>query len=387
MGGIAGALVFAAPAVAAAAPSLSPRIEHRLAAAVGRELRTKHFPGAVVAVRRAGRAPWIIARGVSNLETRSPRRADDHVRIGSVTKSFVTTLVLKLAQEHRLSLDDPIAKYVGGVPGGAAITLRQLGNMTAGLPDFFGNPQFSFEYLTGERFTPARMLQLGFALPAVFAPGTGWAYSNTNTVLLGLVIEQVTGRTLAEALRAEVFAPLGMRSTTLPARVRLPRPYANGYTHQTANGRLGDATFNTPTATWAAGGIVSTVPDLLRAAPLFGTGRPLLNGATQRQRLRWVTFPPNSRIQRYGFGVFGFNGWIGHNGGIPGYTTITWYLPQERLSLVVSVNSDIHVGRTVKQYAYEPASEIGHALTKLLSPRHVAPPAVKVAGGRATALN
>src|SRR5262249_38971578 len=147
----------------------------------------------------------------------------------------------------------------------------------------------------------------------------------------------------------------------------LPKPYAAGYTNQTINGRLGDATFNTPTATWAAGGMVSTVPDLLKAARMFGTGRPLLSAASQRQREQWVGFPPNAPGQRYGLGVFDFDGLIGHNGGIPGYAAIAWYLPQRLLSLVVSVNSDIHRGARIPNYAYEPASELAHFLTEILS--------------------
>jgi D-alanyl-D-alanine carboxypeptidase len=379
---------FAQPAAAAAAPpSVSPSLARRLTAVVAQQLRTKHFPGAVVAVQRAGRKPWTVAQGVANLETRAPMRTDEHVRIGSVTKAFVTTAVLQLAQERRLSLEDPISRYVARVPNGDRITLRELGNMTSGIADFFANQQFSIEYLTGETFTPDHMLELGFALPPLFAPDTAWAYSNTNTVLLGRVIERITGQPLTVALQRRIFTPLGLHGTSLPSASALPRPFPNGYTNQTINGRLGDATFATPTATWAAGGIVSTVADLLRAAPLFGTGRPLLRTAAQRQRPRWVRFPPNSRIQRYGFGVFDFDGWIGHNGGIPGYTTIDWYLPSQRLSLVVTVNSDIHAGPRRADYAYEPASEIAHELTKLLSPGNVAPSAVKVGGTPVTAVD
>jgi D-alanyl-D-alanine carboxypeptidase len=366
---------------------VSSATAQRLAASVQREIRRQVLPGAIVGVRRDGGSPWIIARGVSNLQTQEPMRPDEHVRIGSVTKAFVTTLLLRLAQQGRLSLDDPISRYVAGVPEGEAITLRQLGSMTSGLADVFSNPQFTFAYLTGETFTPDRLVELGLAIPPVFAPGTGWSYSNTNTALLGLVIEKVTGQSLAVALRQKVFKPLGLRGTSLPAGRKLPRPFPEGYTHQTLNGRLGDATFNTPTATWAAGGMVSTVRDLLQAARTFGTGRPLLSSATQREREEWVRFPPNSRIQQYGIGVFGFNGWIGHNGGIPGYTAIAWYLPRKRLSLVVSVNSDIHRGAKRPNYAYEPASEIAHRLTRILSPGHVAPAAVKVRGSRVTSVN
>jgi D-alanyl-D-alanine carboxypeptidase len=372
-----------APANTAGA-SINRTTAHRLTATLQRELRGQALPGAIIGVRRDGHAPWIVARGHANLQTLRPMRPDEHVRIGSVTKAFVTTLLLRLAQEGRLSLDDPISRYVPGVPAGEQITLRELANMTSGLPDNFANPEFSFEYLTGETFTPQRLVQLGLALPPLFAPGTGWSYSNTNTILLGMAIEQVTGQPLATALKQRVFASLGLRGTSLPSFRPLPKPYASGYTYQTLNGRLGDATFNTPTATWAAGGIVSTVPDLLKAARMFGTGKPLLTPATQRVRTDWVTFPPNSPLQRYGIGVFDFNGWIGHNGGIPGYTAIAWYLPQRRLSLVVSVNSDIHVGAKLPNYAYEPASEIAHQLTRILSPAHVAPAAVKVRGSRVT---
>jgi D-alanyl-D-alanine carboxypeptidase len=381
---LAGVALTFAPTASAADRSVSKETSARLVGAIQRELHRQALPGAIVGVQRDSRAPWVVARGVSNLQTRRRMRTDAHVRIGSVTKAFVTTLLLRLAQEGRLSLDDPISRYVAGVPNGDAITLRELANMTSGLADLFASEQFTIDYFTGETFSPTRLVELGTALPPVFAPGTGWSYSNTNTDLLGLVIERVTGQPLATALGKKIFRPLGLRSSSLPSEPRLPKPFPYGYTHQTINHRLGDATYNTPTATWAAGGMVSTVRDLLRAAPVFGTGRPLLSSRTQRVREQWVGFPPNSPIQQYGIGVFRFNGWIGHNGGIPGYTAIAWYLPQKRLSLVVSVNSDIHVGPRRTDYAYEPASDIAHQLTRILSPRHVAPSAVKVSGSQVT---
>jgi D-alanyl-D-alanine carboxypeptidase len=371
-----------AAAVPTSRRSVAPATAARLSAIVERTLHRQQLPGAIVGVQRADRAPWIISRGHANLQSLQPMRIDEHVRIGSVTKAFVTTLLLRLAQEGRLSLGDPIAAYVPGVPDGARITLRELADMTSGIADDFANPEFSVEYLTGESFTPSRLVELGVSQPPLFTPGTAWSYSNTNTVLLGMVIQKVTGQSLATALKQRVFAPLGLRGTSLPSKRPLPKPFAAGYTYQTLNGRLGDATLNTPTATWAAGGMVSTVPDLLKAAPMFGTGRPLLSAATQRQREQWVGFPPNSPQQRYGLGVFDFDGWIGHNGGIPGYTAIAWYLPQRRLSLVVAVNSDIHLGPSLPNYAYEPASEVAHLLTRVLSPGHIAPAAVKVRGSR-----
>jgi D-alanyl-D-alanine carboxypeptidase len=355
-------------------------MKERLAGAVEREVRRVYLPGAIVAVQRGDRAPWMIARGVSDLETREPMDVRDHFRIGSVTKSFVTTLVMELDEEGMLSLEDPISRYVAGVPGGDQITLRQLANMTSGLRNYFTNPDFPGAYLTGETFTPDELVQLGIELPPLFAPGTAWSYSNTNTALLGVVVEQVTGRPLADVLRERVLQPLGMRGSSLPSEPQMPKPFARGYTNQTVNGELGDATFNTPTATWAAGGMVSTARDLLRAAPMFGTGRPLLDPESQRERVDWVTFPPNSQRQSYGFGLLSFNGWIGHNGALPGYTTTAWNLPQQRLSMVVSVNSDIDRASPPPGRTSEPASALAHRLTKILTPDHVAPGALQLDG-------
>jgi D-alanyl-D-alanine carboxypeptidase len=124
--------------------------------------------------------------------------------------------------------------------------------------------------------------------------------------------------------------------------------------------------------------VVSTVRDLLRAAPMFATGRPLLKAATQRERTQWVRFPPNSRFQRYGIGLLDFSGWIGHNGGTAGFGTIAWYFPRQHLSLVVAVNSDMGPQRT--GYVYQPAADLGHSLTRILTPHNVANTYVKGKG-------
>jgi D-alanyl-D-alanine carboxypeptidase len=363
-------------------PSVDAATAKRIVGVVTRDLKRQKLPGAIVGVARDGHRPWLFADGYADLRTLRPMRTDEHVRIGSVTKAFVTTLLLRLAQEGKLGLDQTIDRYVPGIPGGDVITLRELANMTSGLADTFANQEFTLEYLTGEKFTPRRLVELGTALPTLFPPGKGWSYSNTNTVLLGIVIQKVTGEPLASALKSRVFEPLGLAGSSLPSFDPLPKPFAAGYTEQSVSGRFAESTYNTPTATWAAGGMVSTVPDLLKAARLFGTGKPLLGPAAQRRRTDWVAFPPNYPGQRYGLGVFDFHGWIGHNGGIPGYTAIAWYLPGAHLAVAVSVNSDIHVGRSLPNYAYEPASEIGHLLTRILTPGHVAPAAVKVRGGK-----
>ncbi len=370
-----------APATASAAhahgQSLSIGLRQRLDGVLEAELRRQGFPGVVAGVWMP-RGRWVAARGVSDVRHQTPMRPRDHVRIGSVTKSFVTTELVQLARAGRLSLHDPISDYVKGVPNGRRMTLARLANMTSGLFNYFSDRRWVVRYILGRTFTPRELAMFGISHPPLFGPGEAWDYSNTNTVLLGLVIRKVTDSPLRRVLQRHIFRPLGLQETSLPRTDRMPRPFAHGYSRQTRSGKVGDTTFNTPTATWAAGGMVSNLFDLKRAAPTLGTGRPLLDPAWQRRREQWVTLPPNSRRQRYGIGLLDFHGWIGHNGGIPGYTTICWYLPQRRITLVVEVNSDIHVGRSRPGYAYEPASEVAHRITKVITPHHVAPGAVKV---------
>lgn len=356
------------------AASLTPQQEDSITATIETEIDRWQLPGVMVAVQRIGEPPFIVARGTANYRSSQPLRPEMHIRIGSITKTFVTSLILLLAQNHQLSLDDPIGKCVAGVPNGNLITLRQLGNMTSGLQGYTLNPDFLLPFFTNQAIPLDELVRLGITLPPIFAPGEKWSYCNTNTVLLGRVAEIVTGRPLAAMLRERIWRPLGMRETSLPSTRAMPHPVAHGYTVQTINAQMGDATHFTPTATWAAGGAVSTVRDLLRAAPFFATGRPLLDARTQRERKKWVTLPPNGRMQSYGFGLLNFNGWIGHNGGIPGYTTIAWHLPSENLSLVISVNSDIHFG---PGDAYEPAPWIASRITPIISPRNRTSPMVK----------
>ena len=353
------------------AASLTPSQEAAITAAVESEIASQGLPGAMVAIQRGNDAPFLLVRGTANYRSGQPLRREMHFRIGSITKSFVTSVVLLLAQQRKLSLEDPISKYVAGVPNGGRITLHQLANMTSGLQGYTLNPDFLLPFFTNQPLSKEQLVQLGLKLPPIFAPGEKWSYSNTNTVLLGRVVEIVTGQPLELVLRQRIWRPLGMRETSLPRLRSLPRPFSHGYTTQTINGQMAEATRFTPTLTWAAGGGVSTIDDLLRAAPFLATGRPLLSPATQRQRLKWTTVPPLYPRQKYGFGISNFNGWIGHNGGLPGYTTVAWHLPSRKLTLVVSVNSDIHVG---PKNAYEPAPWIASKITRILTPGHTTPP-------------
>ena len=179
-----------------------------------------------------------------------------------------------------------------------------------------------------------------------FQPGAGWEYSNTNTVVLGKVIEQVTGAPLGEAYRRGVFERLGLRQTSFPdATAAFPTPHARGATEQGVEdgAPAQDATDWNPSWAWSAGALIATLDDLLRYVHALGTGEGLLEPATQRLRLSsfLLGLPPNTPQRAYGLGLGLGSGWMGHNGELPGYNTAAHYHPGLGASMVVMANSDI----------------------------------------------
>jgi D-alanyl-D-alanine carboxypeptidase len=186
---------------------------------------------------------------------------------------------------------------------------------------------------------------VAFAQPVQFAPGTRWQYSNTNTILLGLTIERVTGRPLGEAYRTRIIQPLGLGQTSFPDRsAAFPLPHAHGYTKQGGDGeQVLDATDWNPSWGWAAGGMISTLDDLCRYVHALGTGDGLLLPHTQQLRLNsFLTgLPPNTPDKAYGLGMGIASGWLGHTGELPGYNTAAYYHPQLDAAVVVMVNWDI----------------------------------------------
>ncbi|MGW4894939.1 serine hydrolase [Kitasatospora sp. NPDC004240] len=291
---------------------------------------------ALALVREDGRTVWKGAAGRADLRTGAPATADGRFRIGSVTKTFVATVVLQLVAEHRIGLDDPIERHLPGtVPGGGAITVRQLLNHTSGLYNYLEDPAFDFlagpqgdpavvqRWLTSGRWTtyrPQQLVDIAFRHDPYFAPGQGWRYSNTNYVLVGMLIEKVTGRGWAEEVERRIIRPLGLRSTSMPTTSPfVPGPHAHGY-FKTAAGPA-DVTLLNPSMADAAGAGISTTADLARFDAALLGGR-LLGPAELAEMKR--TVDSGFGID-YGLGlmkvVLPCGEFWGHGGGIPGYGT------------------------------------------------------------------
>ncbi|MFJ3882775.1 serine hydrolase domain-containing protein [Streptomyces sp. NPDC090077] len=347
-------------------PVLTPAVAAKLDKAVRETLREAKVPGVIVGLWAPGKGSYVRTFGVADKETGAPMRTDFYSRIGSQTKTFTVTALLRLVDQGGVGLDDPIGRYVSGVPNGDRITLRELAGMRSGLFNYSEDDAFDKALDADPRrpFPPQELLSYSFKHPVNFAPGTQYEYSNTNLILLGLVIEKVTGQPLQQVIKQQVVDPAGLHHTLFPTDAAFPSPHAQGYTDQSASGDIVNATDWNPSWAWAAGAMISDLEDLRSWAKTLATGT-LLKPATQAQRLKTTSVGiPGAG---YGLGLFDVQGWIGHNGSLPGYESLGIYLPEEKATLVVLLNTDVlHDGQ-------EPSTLFGEAVTEIVTPDHVYP--------------
>src|SRR5215467_14275018 len=196
------------------------------------QIVTDGVPGAI-GYERHGSQVTVATSGLADVATGTPMAAGDRVRVGSVTKTFVATVVLQLVAEHALSLGDSVARWLPGlVPGGASITIKELLQHTSGIYSYTNDPGFqqALEADPTRVWRPTELVRIAVAHRPVFPPGTSWAYSNTDYVLLGMIIQAAAGHPVGQELQARIFQPLGLRDTYFPyANPHLRTPYAHGY--------------------------------------------------------------------------------------------------------------------------------------------------------------
>ncbi|MBT2517518.1 beta-lactamase family protein [Streptomyces sp. ISL-90] len=315
--------------------------ELRGAAEEGFELTAA--PGAIVAVR-SPEGTWIESFGVADPDTGAPMEPDLYVRVGSVTKTFMGSLVLQLDEQGELSLDDTIDQYVDGVPNGDEVTIRMLLDMTSGVASYTRDEAWLDIYLTEPAtvWTPDQLLEAGLGLPPNFEPGERFEYSNTNTVLLGKVVEEVTGLSFTEVLEQQILEPLQLNHTSFPADAEIPDPHPRGFSLQgTPDDSFVpvDATYWSPTFGWTAGQMISNVDDLLVWGRALGTGQGILDA--EESVVRLTSFPGELG---YGLAMGCVDGWVGHSGELPGFNTSVFYDTTSDTTVITIANSDVATG-------------------------------------------
>ncbi|WP_328993971.1 beta-lactamase family protein [Kribbella sp. NBC_01245] len=285
---------------------------------------------------------WRGASGVAELGTAKPVDPAGSFRIGSVTKTFTATVVLQLAGEGMLSLDDKLDRWLPGVvPAGDGITLRQLLNHTSGLYNYTADLPDAAG-IVRERFVhwdPSRAVGMATERGPSFEPGATRSYSNTNYILLGLVIEAATGRTYDTEVHDRILSPLDLQQTFVPGDdVTLPEPHAHGYL--AVDGVLVDMAEFNPSQAWAAGEIVSTAADLNRFYAALLTGELL---RPEELRALQTTVPTDEAFHLGGLGISRLNlpnlvVW-GHSGGIFGYRTWSYHSADATRQATVSLST------------------------------------------------
>ena len=297
-----------------------------------RLVRDSGFPAALAALDTPRGRDLDLTAGVGDLESGRRVPVDGQVRAGSNTKAFTSVVVLQLVGEGEIVLDAPVETYLPGLVRGEGIdgrttTVRQLLQHTSGLPDYLRVVGADFFAGRGTYRDPRELLDMALTLPADFAPGAQWQYSNTGYLLAGLIIQRVTGRPLEEQITERVLDPLGLRDTYMPAtgEQELRGRHPHGYHAPEPGGQLRDITELDPSWAWAAGGLVSTPSDLNRFFTAL-LGGELLGPAELAQMRTTVEAPGTWAGARYGLGLFstpltcGGLVW-GHGGDIPGYET------------------------------------------------------------------
>ncbi len=314
-------------------------------------------PGAVMLIRTPD-GDVESAYGVTEWAGSTPVTMEDHIRIGSNTKTWTGTVILQLVEEGAIALEDPVSMYRPDVPNGDNITIEQLLNMRSGLFNYTTTLELNTALdVTPERvWDPEELVRMGLAEPPYFAPGAGYEYSNTNTVLLGLIAEDLDGKPLNEIFEQRLFAPLGLTETSYPAvtDTSIPKPYSHGYMFSNnvdtmtqpslseddlaaaAAGELLPTDHTNDNASWtsAAGMGISTASDLATWVEALGGGGLLSN---EMQQKRMESFQPNDG-GAYGWAIAEMGSFFGHIGSLPGYNSFMGYDPETDITVVVWTN-------------------------------------------------
>jgi D-alanyl-D-alanine carboxypeptidase len=364
--GIVVALAWSVGWTAGATTNLKPIDPVALQGIVEETAKKLLLPGAVVLLHMP-QGDFAFGYGATELGGTTPPRADTHFRAGSNTKTMMAVVILQLAQEGKIGLDDPVSKHIPGVPNGGDITIGQLLKMRSGLYNYTNAPELSvsLDQNPTKAWTPEELLVIAFKHPPLFAPGTQYDYCNTNYALLGLIAEKIEGAPLAKVLEGRLFGPLGMKHTLLPANTSnaIPEPYSHGYLYGGSSYALVDASYpadlqaaakagtlkpnddtgQNPSYASAAGGVISTADNLatwMRAL----VGGKVLNADYQRQWLDSLQpqDPSKPLGQKYGYGIsqitFGPTNLYFHGGEMPGYNSFMGYDPVNDVTLVIWTN-------------------------------------------------
>ncbi len=367
---ILGCFVVAPKAGVAQAPASvsSPTVQSAIVAAIEKDRKRfggrTPLPAVLIGVWDGKGAGFVHAFGYADLQHRVALTTADHFRVGSNTKTFVISVLLQLVGEKKLGLDDPLSRFNLGVtiPNAENITVRELADMRSGLFEAYDTPQFDqLNWKVPKDFDPRMLVRWAVAQKPYFAPNKGYRYSNTNYLLLGLIIENLTHDTVGNEIRKRLLVPFGLTQTSFPATEEMPSPWARGYELDKQR-NWQDVSNTVPVAfMWSAGAMISDMADIRRWIKLYATGQAS-GAATYRDLINCIPFLGNTS---FGLGITCSEGWYGYTGALPGYNTADYYSPKTGITILAWTTYQ----------APEPvegvASVMVRDIARILTPTHV----------------
>jgi D-alanyl-D-alanine carboxypeptidase len=334
------------------------KLKRELQAKLDEWHKSAKFSGATLGVTLADGTSFGLATGYSDRVKKTPMKPGDYLLAGSVGKTYVAAVALQFVKEGKIGLDDKVGKYLGDeewfarLPNAKEITVRQLMNHTSGLVRYEFNPNFVKDLLADpyKDWKPREQVAYLLDSKAPFEAGKGWDYSDTNYIVLGIILEKVAGKKYYDLAKKRLLKPLKLKHTkpqTSPVIEGLVQGYAGSQNPFGGNDEMldknGKMSFN-PQFEWTGGGIVTTSEDLARWAKMMYEGRAF-DRTMLSEMLDGVPAPMLGKETKYGLGVIirptskGVT--YGHSGFFPGYFTDMMYFPEEKIALAVQVNSSV----------------------------------------------
>ena len=267
-----------------------------------------------------------------------PATTKDNFRIGNVMQSMTVTLLLQLLEEGRVSLDDPLSTWFPNVPMAGEVTVDMLARSTSGYAHYAAHPDFVEDFYENpqRRWKTSEVLSRAFSLPPLFDPGTSWAFSDTNFLLLGKVLRRVASQPVERLLRDRIWSEVGMKETDMRTGPGIPSPALVGYTR--GRGKYEDTLSWSPSSVRRAGNLTSTLRDMGAWANAHGTGALVSRRSHELQTgPQNVGLGPLTEDFHYAMGTIVSNEWIYNNPNVFGYKAVVGYLPSEDAAVVVVV--------------------------------------------------
>jgi len=405
-----GAALLAGCTAPSAAPGAPPPADSTLAASVDQTvqeaMRARHLRAVIVRVTVDGKE--VITKAYGESMTGVPATVDMHFRNGAVAISYVSTLLLILVDEKKVSLDDKASKWVPEIPHSDEVTLGQLAQMTTGYTDFvIGNAEVDAMLYTDpfRQWTPEELLQTVTSKPLLYPPGTNWNYAHTNYLILGLALEKATGRRMSDLMQEKVLGPLGLTNTTDPGpgAPTIPEPALHAFTSERRQ-QLGipagtrfyeESTYWNPSWTITRGAIqTSNIFDVNATAVAVGTGKLLTPDSYRAMistglRGKTTALPgcatcfPQSEGYSYGLGIVTTGDWVMQDPLFSGEAGAFAYLPLEKVAvaLALTFNEDAFApdGSYKSEVGSNAADPVWRQIAAVVAPEDP-PPALRPRG-------